>query len=323
MKLGKAPRQARCYVTGNVIPTFLSACSDMGKRGRQLSAIKHWKQNQTLLNHSWNHLDLHNIKTECILIHHPAQSFFLLCFPWDQTDQHSQSWTSNKGQPWRSDWHESHTPWALTPLPPAPFPSQPQLGEFPQSRSHEGPVSARSTTQGLSGWWLSDTCPVPWRPCLAFCMFLPIAASMSQSLTSQKTTVRERPGFFPSRFLNCYRYRKWWSSVLVTLLLWRPSCLCSFESVFFSDLEKEPSELICRGKQPSDALSGSLLVFLLLNPARPLQDEGLPVVLTLFPPTLLTGQWFLLTVGLKLCLLLLPKAIQNSIYFNMYLVWPV
>ena len=242
MKLGKAPRQARCYVTGNVIPTLLSACSDMGKRGRQLSAIKHWKQNQTLLHHSWNHLlhhswnhlDLHNIKTECILIHHPAQSFLLLCFPWDQTDQHAQSWTSNKGQPWRRDWHESHTPWALTPLPPAPFPSQPQLGEFPQSRSHEGPVSARSTTQGLSWWWLSDTYPVPWGPRLAFCMFLPTAASMSQSLTSQKTAVRERPGFFPSRFLNCYRYRKWWEfsvshsvtlETQLSLLLW----VCVFQ----------------------------------------------------------------------------------------------
>ena len=269
MKLGKAPKQARCYVTGNAILTFLSACSDMGKGGRQLSAIKHQKQNQTLLHHSWNHLDLHNIKTECILFHHPAHSCLLFCFPWDQTYQHPKSWTLNRGQPWRSDWHESHTPWALTLLPPTPIPSQPQLGEFPrdwgQSRSHEGPVSARSTTQGLSQWWLSDTCPVPRRPCLAFCMFLPTAASMSQSLTSQKTTVRERPGFFPPRFLNCYRYRRWWSSVLVTLLLWRPSCLCSFESVSFSDLEESEPRELCRGKQPADALSGSLPVFLLLN----------------------------------------------------------
>ena len=101
---------------------------------------------------------------------------------------------------------------ALTLLPPTPVPSQPQLGEFPrdwgQSRSHEGPVSARSTTQGLSRWWLSDTCPVPRRPCLAFCMFLPIAASMSQSLTSQKNNSQRKTWLFSPKVSQLLQVQK-------------------------------------------------------------------------------------------------------------------
>lgn len=327
MKLGKAPKQARCYVTGNVILTFLSACSDMGKRGRQLSAIKHQKQNQSRLHHSWNQLDLHNIKTEYILIHHPAHSCLLLCFPRDQTDQHPKSWTLNKGQPWRSDWHESHTPWVLTLLPPAPVPSQPQLGEFPgdwgQSRNYEGPVSARSTARGLSWWWLSDTCPVPRRPCLAFCMFLPIAASMSWSLISQKTAVRERPGFFSPQGFSTVTGTEGDGVQCYSLCYSGDSAVSAPLSLCFSVIWRRMSPGSFAGVNNLQTLCLGLCLFSCYWTSKTSPGRGPPRCFNTLPSYIPPRTVIPTDCRTYLCLLLIPKAIQNSIYFNIYLLWPV
>lgn len=150
-----------------------------------------------------------------------------------------------------------------------PSPHSPNWENFPEIEGRAGATRALFPPEALHEGWADDGFPTPaqcpgdhaWLSVCSSPQLLPWArVSQGKKQQSEKDLA-----FSPPRFLSCYRYRRWWSSVLVTLLLWRLSCLCSFESVFFSDLEENEPRELCRGKQPADALSGSLPVFLLLN----------------------------------------------------------
>lgn len=99
--------------------------------------------------------------------------------------------------------------------------------------------------------------------------------------------------------------------MLLTLLLWRLSCLCSFESVFFSDLENEPRAFAGVNNLQTLCL-GLCLFFLLLNQQDLSGRQASPLFNTL--PSYIPPRTAIPTdCGTYLCLPADSKAIQFNL----------